>query len=315
MCAALLLAGAFWYAARLGEAQGDVVAAKARADAAQEVAATGQYSALLNGVRQRITQRRPGWTWDALTDVALAARLNVAVRQPAELRTEAAACLSGVDVRLTRTLAEKLPGKVRFLPSHPDGRLLAVGGMKASAWTTCCIRIVDATTGDAVRQLSFSPNMAWQISRGVQDGVRSLAFSPDGRRLVAGTRSGMLYRWDFTREPPELTSWQGQVDQVTLLAFSPDGESFYSCGPDDRLMRWPAAGPCDNPPTYEHAENGQAAVGPNSDWIATESGGKIVFLDPMRPFTAVRPWRRPPAVSPPARTGGRSRWAGTVRFS
>ena len=67
---------------------------------------------------------------------------------------------------------------------------------------------------------------------------------------------------------------------MTLLAFSPDGESLYACGPDDRLKRWPAAGPCDDPPTYEHAENGQAAVGPNGDWMATESAGKIIFLDP-----------------------------------
>ena len=277
-CAALLLAGAFWYAARLGQAQGDLVAAKARADAAQEVADTQQYSALLNGARQRIMQQRPGWTWDALADLAQAARLNVAVRQPAELRTEAAACLSGVDVRLTRTLAEGFPAvRPAF---HPDGRLLAVGGVKASAWTSCSIRIIDITSGETVHELSFSPNMAWQIRRGVQDGVRCLAFSPDGRRLVAGMRSGLLHRWDFTREPPELTSWQGRADEVTLVAFSPDGESLYGCGPDDRVKRWPAAAPCDNPPTYEHAENGQLVVGPNGDWAATEAGGKIFFLDP-----------------------------------
>ena len=320
LCTVLLLVGAFRYTAQLGEAEGKLAAAHAKADAAQtvadaaqKVAASQEYVALLSGVRQRINQGRPGWTWDALADLGRAARLDVAGKRPVELRTEAAACLSGVDVRMSRPLAEGFCAS--RLAYQPDGRLLALGRAKAAAFASCSIRLVDPATGDLVREIAFPPSMTWQLSHGVQDGVRALAFSPDGRWLAAGMRSGMLHRWDLKRDPPEPISWEGHDSEVTCLCFSPTGNALVSSAADG-VKRWPEAAPAETPAVGGKARQAQIVVSPNGDWVACADDAGIRLLDPKslqalgQPFPLVGSRL---AVSPDGRTLAVAR-AGTLQL-
>src|SRR4029077_16391828 len=79
---------------------------------------------LLSEMRERLRKREPGWTWEILREVEEAAALPEARENQAELRSIAASCLGGVDLRPGPTLAEGFPAyRVAF---SPDGKLLAL---------------------------------------------------------------------------------------------------------------------------------------------------------------------------------------------
>src|SRR5262249_19204263 len=156
------------------------------AAAQQEIATTQQYFSLLNGVRQRNALRPLGWTWAGLDDLRSAALLQTVSRNGAELRTEAATCLGGIDVREKSVLTTGITSGA--LPVSPDGRYRAIGQFKADAQIACSVVLLDLEGREPHRVFSFWLLPLWQQNRTVQDGVRALAFSPDGRWLAAGLR-------------------------------------------------------------------------------------------------------------------------------
>lgn len=79
------------------------------------------------------------------------------------------------------TLPEEGAGPVAFAP---DGTRVAV----ASSRPGSRIRILDAATGRELRQID-----------GLRSVVRSLAFLPDGKRLVSGMEDSSALVWDLTR--------------------------------------------------------------------------------------------------------------------
>src|SRR5262249_22072869 len=62
-------------------------------EAAQEIARLQEYFSLVNNARERISNRRPGWTWDALEALQAAGTLATPSRNLLDLRNDAAACL------------------------------------------------------------------------------------------------------------------------------------------------------------------------------------------------------------------------------
>ncbi|MEP4195696.1 MAG: TIR domain-containing protein, partial [Aliishimia sp.] len=74
---------------------------------------------------------------------------------------------------------------------------------------------------------------------GHEDWVRSVAFSPDGRRIVSGAHDKTLRIWD-TRSGDQLQVLRGHEDLVTSVAFSPDGSRIVSGSDDDTLRIWDA---------------------------------------------------------------------------
>jgi WD40 repeat protein/serine/threonine protein kinase len=69
--------------------------------------------------------------------------------------------------------------------------------------------------------------------------VRSVVFSPDGKRLATGSEDGKVRVWDLAngREPLVLT---GHAADVASVAFSPDGQQIASGSFDQAVRLWDA---------------------------------------------------------------------------
>jgi len=75
--------------------------------------------------------------------------------------------------------------------------------------------------------------------KGHSDYVRSVSFSPDGRRIVSGSTDNELKVWDAETGQETLTL-KGHSDWVTSVSFSPDGRRIVSGSNDDTIKIWDA---------------------------------------------------------------------------
>src|SRR5262249_11804635 len=158
-----------------------------------------------------------GWTWDALDDLKRAAAVKTPSRDPAALRTAAVRCLAGTDLRPRAVPAgDFVANAVAF---SPDGKYLAAaehGG--SSAWPRAAVLVIDLARGGGCRRLTFPAARLRDNKRPLPDGARAVAFGPDGKWLVVGTRGGWVHRWDLDRpEEGPSTSWRAAGDAVEYL--------------------------------------------------------------------------------------------------
>jgi WD40 repeat protein len=214
----------------------------ARAEAAREVAAAG----LGEGVA-RLQARRvaawPGWAGEALADVGRLAALPGAAGVAAELRSEAAAALAAVEFRPVRAVGAGLKA---YNPAFaPDGRRLALGGWGGDDAPVVPVRVYDWPTGAEERTLALPADAEFTARTGKPDGCRALRYSPDGRWLVLGTRSGRLARWDLWAPAAAPAVWSAQPDAgppaadpaVRAILFAADGGTAYTSTPS-AVRRW-----------------------------------------------------------------------------
>ena len=76
--------------------------------------------------------------------------------------------------------------------------------------------------------------------RGHEDAVCSVAFSPDGQRIVSGSADKTLRVWDAATGQPVGEPLRGHEDGVWSVAFSPDGQRIVSGSADKTLRLWDA---------------------------------------------------------------------------
>ena len=98
-----------------------------------------------------------------------------------------------------------------------DGEFLAIGASTK-------VELLDVAKRETITTFRHS---VWTIP--------TVAFSPDGTLLAAGSREGAIKVWNVTSEA-EVATLEGHTDQVVSLDFSPDG-SMLASGSFDRTVK------------------------------------------------------------------------------
>ena len=107
------------------------------------------------------------------------------------------------------------------LAFSPDGRL-AVAQMGGN------ITLWDPASGQCLGALVGHSAVVW-----------SLAFSPDGTRLVSGSRDLTVKLWD-TASGQEVLTLRGFASEVSGVAFSPDGSRLITTDLSGSVRLWEA---------------------------------------------------------------------------
>ena len=99
---------------------------------------------------------------------------------------------------------------------------------------------------------------------GHTDEVTSVAFSPDGKRIVTGSDDKTVQVWDAATGQPVGPPLKGHTDAVTSVAFSPDGKRIVSGSADKTVRVWDAATGQPRRPTTDrtHDRGDQRGVQP-----------------------------------------------------
>lgn len=79
-----------------------------------------------------------------------------------------------------------------------------------------------------------------QPLKGHDDQVRSVAFSPDGARIVSGSYDETIRIWDVETGKQLMQPLRGHSGNVWSVAFSPDGTKIVSSSRDYTIRVWDA---------------------------------------------------------------------------
>ncbi|KIM21165.1 hypothetical protein M408DRAFT_333630 [Serendipita vermifera MAFF 305830] len=121
-----------------------------------------------------------------------------------------------------------------------DGRLLVSG-----SWDHT-IRVWDVATGDKIiGPLKGHFGSVWSVSfshdgKRIADSIRSVASSPDGRRIVSGSADNTIRVWDAETGKTVMGPLNGHSGWVNSVSFSPDGRRIVSGSEDMTIRIWDA---------------------------------------------------------------------------
>ena len=108
----------------------------------------------------------------------------------------------------------------------PDGRTLAVGGNGFEGVEWCEIQLINLATARIERTLP-----------GHASSIDSLAFAPDGKRLVSGSGDRTARIWDLATGQCEQVL-EGHTEPVYGVVFSPDGRRLATASFDTTGRIW-----------------------------------------------------------------------------
>jgi len=121
------------------------------------------------------------------------------------------------------------------------------------------VYLLDVESGNVIK--SFEGHSGW--NRYSNDGVRSVAFSPDGRQALSGSSDTTVKLWDVA-SGKEIKTFSGHSNNVIFVAFSPDGKKCFSGSYDGTLRIWDI---------NTGKETAQFVSFDDGEWIAVTSDG------------------------------------------
>ena len=115
-----------------------------------------------------------------------------------------------------------LPERIHAIAWHPTEKIIAIAGGSPGQWGA--VVLLDGRADFQVRYLCDLPEVAL-----------SVAFSPDGSRLLAGCGDRSVRLFDVP-SGKQIRAWRQHADWVQVVRFSADGKHFAS-GSRDRTVR------------------------------------------------------------------------------
>ena len=155
-------------------------------------------------------------------------------------------------------------GDVNAVIFSKNGEIFATGSDDGT------IRLWTAHTGEMLTILEGDTKFS--------EGIRSLAFSPDGTTL-ASAKAEKIWLWDTSTK--QLSGiLEGHVRDVIAIAFSPDGETIASASSDWTLRLWNTATGQPHKIFEEHPSSANTvAFSPDGRTLASANGGLIRMWD------------------------------------
>ena len=155
-----------------------------------------------------------------------------------------------------RVCKGKTDEKISILAFHPmRPRLAAAAGRKIRLWE------IDQTPSGKIRLRQIkSKGGSWRFRH--SDRITTLAFSPNGERLVSASRDGKIKIWNVTGL---FATLKGHRYGVSSAVFSPDGQRLVSAGRDGGIRVWDATRSEELPILVGHTDAVRAVAFVNSD--------------------------------------------------
>ncbi|KAI0342503.1 WD40 repeat-like protein [Trametopsis cervina] len=159
-----------------------------------------------------------------LSTLAFVPRASFIYEQYTKHYSHALRVVNGGDIRWPQCLLRlDTGGQVRGIAVSPDGRTIASAqGTRAQLW--------DAATGERIGE----------PLAGHSDRVRAITFSPNGRRLVSGSKDCTIKIWSTATGHPVGQPLQGHTGGVCSVSCSRDGKSIVSGSHDNTVRIWEA---------------------------------------------------------------------------
>lgn len=155
--------------------------------------------------------------------------------------------------------------QVRAAAFSPDGKRVLVGGGVASARGKNSLKLWDSATGNLVHDLVGHTNA-----------VESVAYSPDGARLLSAGFDKSVRLWDAATGHL-LYTLRGHLGPVRSVAFSPDGRTIVSGGEDKTVRLW-AADTGQPVATLISEYEEWVALTPEGFFVASPRGTRLISL-------------------------------------